>query len=397
MAIAIIAFIISLLLLVVAHEFGHFIIARKAGVTVHEFSIGMGPKIMTIGTDKKGTIFNWRLFPIGGYVRIKWESLGDPGALTQNDSFLRASFLWKVSILLGWVTMNILVAWVLFTIGFMIWVKPLQVLPDNFSALPTQSYLIASEGFLKQQWILSWGYRAWPALVQQVFPDMLGATAGLQSGDVIVGVWGIPVNNKTLIDQLQAHMGTNFSLDIDRDGKKQTFKIECPSDSCVLWVYLVSTWWYEIISKKYTLFTAMGMGFHEVREESLMTFMWLDRIITQMGSHGKQTLRTLSGPVWAAKVGQEVLHTGGWSSFMMFAGMLSLALAIFNLLPIPALDGGRLLGVIIQTVFRLKQEKYFAVEGWINLAFFVALLILWVYIMGSDLVRARGMHIPWIG
>jgi len=116
-----------------------------------------------------------------------------------------------------------------------------------------------------------------------------------------------------------------------------------------------------------------------------------------MGSHGKQTLRTLSGPVWAAKVGQEVLHTGGWSSFMMFAGMLSLALAIFNLLPIPALDGGRLLGVIIQTVFRLKQEKYFAVEGWINLAFFVALLILWVYIMGSDLVRARGMHIPWIG
>ncbi|MEI7478023.1 MAG: site-2 protease family protein [bacterium] len=71
MAIAIIAFIISLLLLVVAHEFGHFIIARKAGVTVHEFSIGMGPKIMTIGTDKKGTIFNWRLFPIGGYVRIK--------------------------------------------------------------------------------------------------------------------------------------------------------------------------------------------------------------------------------------------------------------------------------------------------------------------------------------
>ena len=60
-----------LVLLVVAHEFGHFIIARKAGVTVHEFSIGMGPKIMTIGTDKKGTIFNWRLFPIGGYVRIK--------------------------------------------------------------------------------------------------------------------------------------------------------------------------------------------------------------------------------------------------------------------------------------------------------------------------------------
>jgi regulator of sigma E protease len=70
----------------------------------------------------------------------------------------------------------------------------------------------------------------------------------------------------------------------------------------------------------------------------------------------------LSGPIGAAKVGQFVLASGGWIMFLVFGGMLSLALAIFNLLPIPALDGGRLLGVIIQKVFGLKPEKYYTIE-----------------------------------
>ena len=81
----------------------------------------------------------------------------------------------------------------------------------------------------------------------------------------------------------------------------------------------------------------------------------------------------------------------------MFGGLISLALAFFNLLPIPALDGGRLLGVIIQKVFRLRAEKYFAVEGVINMVFFVLLLALGFYIIGLDLVRARGVNIPGIG
>ena len=74
MLISIIAFIIMLLFLVTIHEFGHFILARKSGVTVHEFAIGMGPRIWSFGKDKKGTEFNLRLLPIGGYVRIKGES-----------------------------------------------------------------------------------------------------------------------------------------------------------------------------------------------------------------------------------------------------------------------------------------------------------------------------------
>lgn len=78
----------------------------------------------------------------------------------------------------------------------------------------------------------------------------------------------------------------------------------------------------------------------------------------------------------------------------MFGGLISLALAFFNLLPIPALDGGRLLGVIIQKVGRLRADKYFAIESGINLFFFIILMILGIYMIGLDLVRARGVHIP---
>ncbi len=77
--------------------------------------------------------------------------------------------------------------------------------------------------------------------------------------------------------------------------------------------------------------------------------------------------------------------------------MISLALAIFNVLPIPALDGGRLLGVIIQRIGRLKPEKYFNVEGYINLVFFLALMALGIYILLKDLSRFREIKIPFFG
>ena len=76
--------------------------------------------------------------------------------------------------------------------------------------------------------------------------------------------------------------------------------------------------------------------------------------------------------------------------------MMSLALAIFNVLPIPALDGGRLLGVLIQGIGKLKPEKYFTIESYINMIFFILLLVLGVYIIFKDLVTFRGVKIPFL-
>jgi regulator of sigma E protease len=82
---------------------------------------------------------------------------------------------------------------------------------------------------------------------------------------------------------------------------------------------------------------------------------------------------------------------------VFFGGMISLALALFNILPIPALDGWRLLWVVIQTLFRIRPEKYFSIEWYVNTVSFLVLMVLGIYIIFKDLVRCRGITIPFLG
>jgi regulator of sigma E protease len=397
MAVAIIAFIIVLLFLVTIHEFGHFILARHAGVTVHEFAIGMWPKIWSFGKDKKGTEFTIRLFPIGGYVKIKGETPSETWAIDAKDSFINASFLQKVAILLGGITMNIIGAWIIFTIWFWHGIKPIQVLPDNALKYQSQSYLMPSESFLQQQGLISGSKSNDPAAVVDVIPDMLGAKMGIQVWDKIVSVWAIKVGERSLTDILQSYIGQSTSMLVQRGSGNQTLQLVCPEDSCVLGVQIENKWNYSLLPIKFPLWQAMGVALAEMRAQSELTFNGLASIFKQLwwADRGK-TISKLSGPIGAAKVGQFVLEDGGWLLFLMFGGMLSMALAIFNLLPIPALDGGRLLGVIIQSGLHLKPKKYFEIEWWINTVFFFLLLALWVYIMAHDLVKAWGLKIPGI-
>ena len=88
----------------------------------------------------------------------------------------------------------------------------------------------------------------------------------------------------------------------------------------------------------------------------------------------KNSVKRLSGPVGIVKVGESIYTNGGVWMYLAFAGMISLALAIFNILPIPALDGGRALGVLIQEALHLKPEKYFVIENYFNMFFFVLLM-----------------------
>jgi regulator of sigma E protease len=96
-------------------------------------------------------------------------------------------------------------------------------------------------------------------------------------------------------------------------------------------------------------------------------------------------------------MGEMFYQIGGRTAYLAFAGLISLALAIFNLLPIPALDGGRGIGIILQAIFRIKPEKYFQYEGYVNAFFFYLLLLLGIIIIIKDLVVFWGISIPFIG
>ena len=398
MIVSIVAFIILLLFLVTIHEFGHFILARKAGVTVHEFAVWMGPKIWSFWVDSKWTEFTLRALPLWGFVRIKGESPTEEGAFNAPDSFINAKFWWKVIILLWGIIMNLIAAWVIFAVWFTIGIKPIQILPQNAIKWESYSYLLPTEKFLRAKWFLSGDVKPAAALVAEIAPDWLWTKSGLLKDDVILSVDWKKVDTNTLPEVLQTYIGKSFLLAVDRKWQQESLSFTCPDDSCVLWISLGSRVWYEFLPIKFPFYKAMWIAALEIKEQARITLKGLWWVVKQLGTSKRwDSVKKLSGPIWAAKIWQFVLEEWWWLLFLVFGGLLSLGLAIFNLLPIPALDGGRLLGVIIQKVFWLKPATYYTIEWWINMVFFVALLLLWFYIMAQDLVRAWGVKIPGIG
>lgn len=427
MWIAIIAFIILLVVLVVAHEFGHFILSKRAGVRVYEFAVGMWPKLFSRNKpqklprlpkesqhliwpareealeevrqkENKKTEFSFRLFPIGGFVSIKGESPSQEWATSDKDSLLKAPFRWKIAILLGWITMNVIVALILFTVGFSKGTQPIQVLPDNMLNTLSRSYLMPSYSFLEEQWLLSWSTEVQPAKVLSVGENTIASSIGLQEGDDLIAVANVPITNMNIQTELRKHVGQQFELQYIRGEEEKIVTVSCPQDSCMLGVALDTTSTVEVKPIKFPLWWAIKAAFHEVREQTRLTFIVLGNIFSSIWEKdGGGVANKLSWPIAAAKIGQMVLEDGWWILFLMFGWMLSMALAVFNVLPIPALDGWRIFGMSIQKIFRLNSEKYYTVEGWINTFFFVLLMILAAYLMLHDLVVAWWVKIPFIG
>lgn len=237
--------------------------------------------------------------------------------------------------------------------------------------------------------------------ITEVLPDQLADQIGLMSGDIITSIDNKPVNNHNVGVILKESIGKTVFLNYRRGVEYRSAELVCPSESCVLGIFMIDESNQQLLPIKYPLGKAALVAVHEIGAQAKLTFPALGGIVKSLVSSRQNdrqaALNNLSGPVGAARVGEFIIETGGWIQFLMFGGLISLALAFFNLLPIPALDGGRLLGVIIQKLFRLRPQKYFAVEGIINLVFFILLMGLGVYIIGLDLVRAWGVSIPGIG
>lgn len=392
--------IVMFMSLVLIHELGHFMTAKKSGVKVLEFGIGIPPKICKLRTDKSGTDYTLNLIPLGWFVRLKGEDPKDQADFNAKDSFIQAKIRKKVIILLAGIGMNLLLAWVLFTAIFTMGTKPITVLPENAFAVNQNSYLMPTINFLSQEWFISGDLVATPAKIEKVAKDMLGEELWLQSGDTIISINNDPIDVRNIGTVLKKNIDKDISIIFMRNNKKINVQGHCPNDSCVLWL----TFYAELLDLKpikFPLSTAMLISVKEIKAQTMLTFSALGTLgkdlVSFNGGRIKTSLNKLTGPAGAIKVWEALLHSGGWKLYLAFAGMISLALAIFNILPIPALDWGRLLWVLIQKIGKIKPEKYFNVEGYINLIFFVLLMGLWIYILLKDLVTFRGIKIPFLG
>ena len=387
--ITIIIFILLLSLLVIAHELGHFLTARKAGMKVYEFGLGYPPRALgvyrdpktkkwiwvkgkgksnlkeTVGGDPREeeyptTLYTLNWLPLGGFVKIKGEN-GEN--VKDKDSFGYHKAWKRVLVLVAGVVMNVLLAAVLLGIGFMIG------LPSDVTAGADKHAIVIGN----------------PAVVvQRVVNDSPADTAGLKLGDKVLAINNSLVRDTSeMIAKVQEVGAEELVLSIERVGEnlelKATPKVE--NNKAQLGVYLADAAivrfpWYIAIYKG---FVAALFGVVNI---TIAFFLLIKNLIL-----GNGLAFEISGPVGiAAIVGQSAKL--GINYLINTAAMLSLSLAVINILPIPALDGGRVLFVIIEKILRKPLNmKYEQIAHTIG---FVLLMVLVIWVTARDILGLVG-------
>lgn len=396
----IVLWILMFMWLVLLHELWHFISAKKNGVKVLEFGIGIPPKVCKLRTDKSGTQYTLNLLPLGGFVRLKGEDPNNQADFHAKDSFIKAKLRKKIIILVAGVAMNFLVAWMLFSFIFWQGTKPISLLPENALRGDSQSYLIPTFTFLEKEGFTSGSLSAIPAKVAEVSSGSLASTIGIQSGDILKTINEEKVNLANINLLLKKEIGKDLQIGYQRGRNMLMGSWTCWEEDCLLGLRFSMSDNLSIKPIKFPLGRAMLAWLQEIGAETKLTIsalwsLWWN-LLSFNGKKIKGALSRLTGPVGAVKLGETLLKEWGRKLYLGFAGLISLALAIFNIIPLPALDGGRLLGVLIQWIGKLKPEKYFTIENYINVVFFVLLMGLGVYIILTDLIRFWGVKIPFL-
>lgn len=357
--------------LVVVHEFGHFIAARRNGVEVEEFGIGFPPRAKLLAT-KRGTEYTLNWLPLGGFVKLKGEHDSD----TEKGSFGAASLKTKVKIMTAGVGMNLLAAFVLFTLSALVGMP--KLIENQFS-------VARDTKVVKQQ-----------VLVTFVEKDSPAAKAGLQDRDRITSM--SHGNDRVAISQASAlptatkqFAGQEVTLDVLRKGKPLTLHTTLRTQSEVDASKNTSEpkGYLGVVPSEYTLqrstWSAPVVAVGLMKQFTELTLKGLGSALSGVAhGDGKKASEQVSGPVGIFVILQEGSNLG-YEFILLIIALISLTLAIMNILPIPALDGGRL---FVTLVFRaLRKPLKEGTEDLIHGSGFALLMVLFVLITVVDVRR----------
>lgn len=358
----ILIFLIILGVLVFVHELGHFLTAKKAGVQVDEFGFGYPPRALKLGR-RWGTLFTLNWIPFGGFVKIVGENYEEDAPPAEGKSFTKVSKKWQAAILAAGVAFNILFAWLLFSLGFMIGL-PTSV-ENDFGATVKNPVLTIT------------------GLVQN-FPAQ---KAGLKTGDKIEKVY---LENGTALKELNPENISNFvnsssgqvSLEVNRGGKDLIFKIT-PQTQTEQEKKIIGISMDMIGTLSLPIHKAVYEGGKATLKLSFLTVEGIANLIKD-GVRGKADISQVAGPVGIVGLVGDASRLG-FSYLLTFTALISINLAIINLVPFPALDGGRILFVAIEGVTKRKINA--KVAGILNNVGFALLLIVMVIVTYRDILR----------
>lgn len=340
----IIYFILVLGITVLIHEFGHFIFAKKAGVYVYEFSIGMGPQIFKFKRKNDDTIYSIRLLPIGGFVSMAGEDLEVDTKIPKDKQLCNKSWTQRFLVLFAGIAFNFLLAIIiLFTIGMI-------------------------NGVPKNQ-----------LEIKEIGKEYAIADTNIQIGDVITELNGKDINSyEQLSLELAVNNGKTINLTVEQNGKENTYSVEpteVETDGETSYVYGFSL----SNDKEHGIFKSIKYAF--VKTGNLVDQMF--NIIKYLVV-GKLSLNNLSGPVGIFQVVDQA-KTAGFINVIYLIAYLCINVGFINFIPFPAFDGGRILFLIIEKIKGSKVNP--KIENVIHTVGFALLMILMVFVTYNDIVR----------
>jgi len=332
-----VASIIIFGLLIFFHEFGHFIVAKKVGIGVLEFAIGFGPKIFSF--EKDGTKYSLRALPLGGFCRLKGE---DPEEVNEEDSFQGKSLRDRFAVIVAGPIMNFVLAILLFfLIYFFIFGVPIGE----------------------------------STRIGEVLPEGEASKVGMQTGDEItainekeVGKWDEVVG--IINDNPEKEIAISFQRN---DKNMEVTVVPQPDPQTDKGLIGIAP-----ETRKYALFSSIGMGISNTWWFTQFIVVSIGEIITG------QIEADVAGPIGIVQMVGEVAETGV-SNLMTLAAILSIHLGLLNLLPIPALDGSRLMFFLLEGIRGKPVDPN--KESFIHFIGFTLLILLMVFIAFSDLAR----------
>ena len=419
--------IIIFSVIVVFHELGHFLLAKKNGIEVTEFSLGMGPRLLS--TVKGNTRYSLKLFPIGGSCMM----VGEDGEEDGPGSFGHASVWGRISVVAAGPIFNFILAFVFaLVITSVMGYDPPKVLsveensPAEEAGLQVGDIITSFQGkpisigrdislyeslygmqqdqikmtvkrdgkkidlnfkaASEKKYMLGFSYVPdGEPEITEVFVDGAMMKAGVLAGDVITAVDGTKVSTG---EELQTYLGEHplgenaVTITVSRDGKEKEFTVQPTVRTQVSTGFV-----YNLYREKTNFFCVLKYSAVEVR-------YWISSTIDSLGLLIKGTFRVndLSGPVGIVDaIGSSVEEAKSegtvvmWMQMFYWAILLSANLGVMNLLPLPALDGGRLVFLLIEAVTKKKVNPN--IEGMIHFAGFVLLMALMVFVFMNDIKR----------
>ena len=360
MLITTILFVFILAIVVIGHEFGHFIVAKWNGVKVEEFGFGLPPKIWGFKPKNSETEYNINALPIGGYVKL----LGEEGDNKDNPRSFASKKPWqRIAILSAGVIMNIIIAVIAFTIVGM----------------------LGSQIAINETDINSNKYTNITTLITTVAEDSPAKKADLRLGDEIQTIAGIKVITPTDVSKIiKDNIGKKIDIVVKRGDQTLTKTLE-PRENPPAGQGLVGISTRLTGMQELSFFEALKVSFIRIYEIISSTLYILGQMIMSLFTQAPLPAEaSVTGPIGLVQIVGDIKDLG-LGYIITFIGLISTSLAFFNILPIPALDGGRIVFVIIEWIkgSPVNQE----LENRFHLISYSLLLVLILLVTVQDIIK----------